>query len=205
MRPRPPGNHDKAAPVVRTRRRRRDCRTRVRTPPAQLTPLHVLERKVGEQVYTGPATGTQLIALRHLEHIASEQASKAATALIEDAPTLVDALAPTLIPEQRERARVHRATDRRERRIVLALREVAAVPWPLYAVLAVQCVMSLHLIWANTAFLDEAIYVWSGRVQLWHLTYGLHAPVYATYFSGAPIIYPPPAGFCRHRRWPGRC
>src|SRR5215831_13651280 len=116
---------------------------------AELTALHVLERKVGEQVYTGPATGTQLIALRHLEHIASEQASKAATALIEDAPTLVDALAPTLIPEQRER--VHRATDRRERRIVLALRELAAVPWPLYAVLAVQCVLSLHLIWANTA------------------------------------------------------
>jgi hypothetical protein len=168
---------------------------------AQLTALHVLERMAGEQVYTGPDTGTQLIALRHLEHIASEPTSTAAAALtavapaLLDSPTLVDAPPLKRAPEPPwERTGVHRAARRRERGVVRALREVAAVPWPLYAVLAAQCVLSLHLIWANTAFLDEAIYIWAGRVQLWHATYGLHAPVYASYFSGAPSIYPPLAG-----------
>jgi Dolichyl-phosphate-mannose-protein mannosyltransferase len=69
------------------------------------------------------------------------------------------------------------------------------VPWPLFVVLAVQAALSLRLIWANTAFLDEATYIWAGRIELWHLTSGSPVPVYATYFSGSPAIYPPLAGF----------
>ena len=69
------------------------------------------------------------------------------------------------------------------------------MPWPLFVVLAVQAALSLRLIWANTAFLDEATYIWAGRIELWHLVSGSPVPVYATYFSGSPAIYPPLAGF----------
>jgi len=68
------------------------------------------------------------------------------------------------------------------------------VPWPLLALLALQALLSLRLIWANTAFLDEATYIWAGRVELWHTIDGTSVPDYASYFSGAPPIYPPLAG-----------
>ncbi len=68
------------------------------------------------------------------------------------------------------------------------------VPWPLLVLLAVQVLLSLRLIWANTAFLDEGTYIWAGRVELWHMLDGTPVPDYASYFSGAPSIYPPLAG-----------
>ena len=45
--------------------------------------------------------------------------------------------------------------------------------------------------WSNTAFLDEATYLFAGHVELMHWLHGTPAPAYATYFSGAPVIYPP--------------
>lgn len=66
-----------------------------------------------------------------------------------------------------------------------------SVPWPLVLILAVQAVMSLRLIWTNTAFLDEATYLLAGHVEIAHWVHGISAPDYATYFSGAPVIYPP--------------
>jgi hypothetical protein len=66
-----------------------------------------------------------------------------------------------------------------------------AVPWPLVAILAVQAIMSLRLIWMNTAFLDEATYLFAGHVEIAHWLHGSSAPDYATYFSGAPVLYPP--------------
>jgi putative flippase GtrA len=66
-----------------------------------------------------------------------------------------------------------------------------AVPWPLVVILAAQAIMSLRLIWSNTAFLDEATYLFAGHVQLAHWLHGAVAPDYATYFSGAPVVYPP--------------
>jgi 4-amino-4-deoxy-L-arabinose transferase-like glycosyltransferase/putative flippase GtrA len=74
------------------------------------------------------------------------------------------------------------------------VRDITAFPWSLFAVLGVQAILSLRLIWSNTAFLDEATYIWAGRIELWHLTTGTSVPAYATYFSGAPVIYPPLAG-----------
>jgi hypothetical protein len=82
---------------------------------------------------------------------------------------------------------------RRDSTLVRCVKDFVA-PWPLCAVLAVQAVLSLRLVWANTAFLDEATYVWAGRIELWHLTTGTPVPDYATYFSGAPVLYPPLAG-----------
>ena len=64
-----------------------------------------------------------------------------------------------------------------------------AVPWSLVVILAAQATLSLRLIWTNTAFLDEATYLYAGHVELAHWLHGTAAPEYATYFSGAPVIY----------------
>jgi len=63
--------------------------------------------------------------------------------------------------------------------------------WPLLAVLAAQAGLSLRLIWSNTAFQDEALYLRAGHLEwAWWLH---HAPIpnFPAYFSGAPVIYPP--------------
>lgn len=61
----------------------------------------------------------------------------------------------------------------------------------LYGVLAVQAILSLRLIWSNTAFLDEATYLYVGHVELSGWMHGTSVPAYPTYISGAPVIYPP--------------
>ena len=65
-----------------------------------------------------------------------------------------------------------------------------AVSWPLVVILGAQAVLSLRLIWTNTAFLDEATYLFAGHVELAHWLHGSAVPQYATYFSGAPVLYP---------------
>lgn len=67
---------------------------------------------------------------------------------------------------------------------------LARFPWPLIVVLAVQAALSLRLVWTNTAFEDEALYLWAGHLQLAHWLHGLAIPPFPTYFSGAPVIYP---------------
>ena len=54
----------------------------------------------------------------------------------------------------------------------------------LVAILTVQAVLSLRLVWSNTAFLDEATYLFAGHVELTHWLHGTSAPAYATYFLG---------------------
>jgi Dolichyl-phosphate-mannose-protein mannosyltransferase len=63
--------------------------------------------------------------------------------------------------------------------------------WLLAAVLAVQAVLSLRLVRADTAFQDEALYLWAGHLQWAHWLHGAAVPPFAYYFSGAPVIYPP--------------
>lgn len=63
--------------------------------------------------------------------------------------------------------------------------------WPLLAVLAVQARLSLSLVWSNTAFTDEALYIQSGHLEIEHWLHGTAIPAFATYFSGAPVVYPP--------------
>lgn len=62
--------------------------------------------------------------------------------------------------------------------------------WLLLAILVVQAALSLRLIWSNTAFADESLYLWSGHLEITHLLYGSPIPQFQTYFSGAPVIYP---------------
>jgi 4-amino-4-deoxy-L-arabinose transferase-like glycosyltransferase len=68
---------------------------------------------------------------------------------------------------------------------------VAAGPWPLVGILAVQALLCLRLIWSNTAFQDEALYLWAGRLEWAHWLHGASVPDLPAYFSGAPVVYPP--------------
>lgn len=62
---------------------------------------------------------------------------------------------------------------------------------PLLVVLAVQARLSLSLVWSNTAFTDEALYLQAGHLETEHWLHGTAIPAFATYFSGAPVLYPP--------------
>src|SRR6201995_1114421 len=65
------------------------------------------------------------------------------------------------------------------------------MPWPLLAVLAVQTVLSASMVRARTAFGDEALYLNAGHLEWSHWLHGTQIPDYQTWFSGAPVIYPP--------------
>jgi hypothetical protein len=65
------------------------------------------------------------------------------------------------------------------------------VPWPLLAVLAVQGALSASLVRDRTAFGDEALYLSAGHLEWSHWLHGTQIPAYQTWFSGAPVIYPP--------------
>ena len=61
---------------------------------------------------------------------------------------------------------------------------------PLAAILTIQALLSLRLIFRNTAFIDEAIYLTAGHYQLHTLVHGGPNLFFPSYFSGAPTIYP---------------
>jgi hypothetical protein len=62
---------------------------------------------------------------------------------------------------------------------------------PLVAVLAVQAALSIRLVRADTAFQDEATYLWAGHLEWAHWLHGAAVPPFSAYFSGAPVFYPP--------------
>jgi hypothetical protein len=65
------------------------------------------------------------------------------------------------------------------------------LPWPLLAVLAVQTALSASMVRTSTAFGDEALYLSAGHLEWSHWFHGTQIPAYQTWFSGAPVIYPP--------------
>jgi 4-amino-4-deoxy-L-arabinose transferase-like glycosyltransferase len=65
------------------------------------------------------------------------------------------------------------------------------VRWPLAAVLAAQTSLSLRLIWSNTAFQDEGLYLRAGHLEWARWLHGTPIPDFPSYFSGAPVLYPP--------------
>jgi uncharacterized membrane protein len=70
----------------------------------------------------------------------------------------------------------------------------AARRLPILAVLGLQSLLSLRLV--NTAFQDEALYIYAGHRQIGQLLHG--TPLYdnySSYFSGAPGLYPIVAGW----------
>jgi hypothetical protein len=63
--------------------------------------------------------------------------------------------------------------------------------WSLAVVLLFQALLSARLVWSNTAFQDEGLYLWAGHLELDHFIHHSPVPNFATFFSGAPVIYPP--------------
>ena len=172
----------------------------------------------GQEPYTGPDTSAQLIALQQLEHIAVLQ-NEPADALqqleqiavlqtepakrtaVLDAPTQADpvapwsdaeayapALAPERTPARHGRSDLEKLLDR-WRRLPL----IGRLPLPLVVTLLVQAGLSLRLIWSNTAFADESLYLWAGHLEWahWELGTSIKFEALPTFFSGSPVIYPP--------------
>jgi hypothetical protein len=75
--------------------------------------------------------------------------------------------------------------------------ETRTIPsrWPVALILTIQAIVSLATL-RNTAFQDEALYLYGGRQIVGHWLGG-PAPLdhYASYFSGYPYIYPVIGGF----------
>src|ERR1700760_365022 len=69
---------------------------------------------------------------------------------------------------------------------------------PLFAVLAVQAGLSASMLRARTAFGDEALYLSAGHLEWSHWLHGTQIPAYPTWFSGAPVIYPPIGALADH-------
>jgi glycosyltransferase involved in cell wall biosynthesis len=76
----------------------------------------------------------------------------------------------------------------------ISLARGIALQVPLAGILALQSWLSVRLVYSNTAFLDEATYLSAGHymAHAWsHRSADMH---FASYFSGAPSIYPVLAG-----------
>ncbi len=136
--------------------------------------LRVDREQPASPVYTGPRTGAQLAGLGHLRTVAGEQAEATALGI---APKV--RLPPWVTGEL--------PLPAREPRGWLATR----LPWQLFVILLVQAGLSLRLVWSNTAFQDEALYIWAGRLEWSHWLRGTPVPDFPSYFSGAPVVYPP--------------
>jgi 4-amino-4-deoxy-L-arabinose transferase-like glycosyltransferase len=80
---------------------------------------------------------------------------------------------------------VHAAPHRSRWRDYLVVRS------PLAVVLGIQAALSLRLIWSNTAFQDEGLYLRAGHLEWAGWLHGAPVPDFASYFSGAPVVYPP--------------
>ncbi|MGH7758201.1 MAG: glycosyltransferase family 39 protein, partial [Candidatus Dormibacteria bacterium] len=57
--------------------------------------------------------------------------------------------------------------------------------------LLAQGLAGASLLRANTAFQDEALYLWAGHLQISAWLHGTPIPAFPTFFSGAPVLYPP--------------
>jgi putative flippase GtrA len=68
--------------------------------------------------------------------------------------------------------------------------------WPVMAICAVQAALSLTLVWSNTAYIDEADYLWVGRLEIAHWLHGTSWPSVYAYrtLTGSPVLYPPLGG-----------
>ncbi len=83
-------------------------------------------------------------------------------------------------PEAEPKARPRRAPPSRRTRVSRVL---------LLCILILQAILSLRL--HRSAFEDEALYLYSGHMELEHLLHGSALQgTYTSYFSGAPVLYP---------------
>jgi hypothetical protein len=123
---------------------------------------------------SGPKTTGQLIALNHLEQIAAFQEGLRPNTRLQLPAS----------PHAEEIPAVQQAGGKRRRLLT-------RVPWPLLIVLAVQAGLAATLLRANTAFTDEAEYLWAGHLEWAHWLDGAKIPAFPAFFSGSPVVYPP--------------
>lgn len=63
--------------------------------------------------------------------------------------------------------------------------------WPLALILPAQTTLTLPWLWRTAPFTDEGLYIDAGH-QVWaHWLHHAPLPDYASWFSGAPVLYPP--------------
>jgi 4-amino-4-deoxy-L-arabinose transferase-like glycosyltransferase len=101
-----------------------------------------------------------------------------------DRPATDEPIGPLTVPayELRPALRPGWSADTTRRRTWISRSVLAAI-------LLVQALLSVRL--ANTAFEDEALYVAAGHIELAHLLHGTPVHLaFASYFSGAPTLYP---------------
>jgi GT2 family glycosyltransferase/putative flippase GtrA len=75
----------------------------------------------------------------------------------------------------------------------LAIARIPRSRWAAVAlagVCAVQAALSLSFVWSNTAFTDEADYIWTGRLVLANWLHGKPLPNLSA-LSGSPDVFPP--------------
>jgi Dolichyl-phosphate-mannose-protein mannosyltransferase len=70
------------------------------------------------------------------------------------------------------------------------VRPAAGPRWALSVVLLVQAGLSARLVWTDTAFQDEALYLRAGHLEWAHWLHHAPIPDFPAYFSGAPVAYP---------------
>jgi hypothetical protein len=100
------------------------------------------------------------------------------------------------VPATLERLPASGEYSSQQRRAVWDIRGLRGVSrLPLLVILTVQACLSLRLPWSNSAYTDEALYLWAGRLDWANLIHGISSPAFPTYFSGAPVLYPPLGAF----------
>jgi hypothetical protein len=159
------------------------------SPGTDLAQTHVirLDEPPASVTLTTPATETT-IALTHprAETTVAVAPSPAnagpATSLPQRAHPVEPAALPPAepVPRAAPRTQPPYATTRRRTRVSRFL---------LLCLLAFQALMSLRL--HNTAYMDEAQYLYSGHLELEHLLHGTPVPGnFTSLYSGSPVLYP---------------
>ncbi len=116
------------------------------------------------------------------------RAARASTTGTDDWPVKVDEQPTTIMPVQTLRRPVPKPAPPEQ-----PYRPSQRRKWisrgVLLAILLMQAVLSLRL--RNTAFEDEAQYLYAGKLEIAYLFHHVPLPLdYASYFSGAPVLYP---------------
>lgn len=104
------------------------------------------------------------------------------SARVMELPTVIvhpDAVTPDALPARETQPNGERGTPWNDHGLLLI------------AVLTIQAVLSLRLVWSNTAYVDEATYLWAGHLEIAHWLHGTPIPPFQTWLSGAPVVYPP--------------
>jgi hypothetical protein len=66
-----------------------------------------------------------------------------------------------------------------------------ASTWELWGILAAQLGLTTPWLWRTAPFTDEALYLEAGHREWAHWLHHAPIPDYASWFSGAPVLYPP--------------